>query len=254
MLMMVCATWISVCHLVQTHTLWEQSEQPIPNYMVPNKEINMTTSKYLLFTQALIYASTKHHGQVRKGTDIPYITHPVAVAEILSRYDCTPDVVYAGLLHDVIEDTQVTQSELTEQFGANIAALVIAVSETKTEANKRIAWEVRKLHQLQILEDSGAEVAQLKAADVLHNLTTIVMDMELSGDEVWQRFNANKNKQLWYYSTLISVLIDKLGDHRLSMELQNVLTRLLHTSALSSEDMAAIDREVRTEAANQDLR
>jgi (p)ppGpp synthase/HD superfamily hydrolase len=200
----------------------------------------MTTARYPCFYAALAYAAAKHDGQVRKGTNIPYITHPVAVAEILSRYNCAPEVVYADQLHDVIEGSHVTQEDLAEQFDAEVAA----VSEKKWEANKKIPWEARKLRQLRILQESDA-------ADALHNLTTIVADFARAGDKLWQRFNASKAKQLWYYITLTNILVDKLGAGPPAGELQAVLAEFLDVCAFNGADCAAADNEARTAAADQ---
>ena len=70
-----------------------------------------------LIGNALQFSAVKHAGQIRKRTDIPYITHPVGVAFILQREDQRDEVIAAGLLHDTLEDTDTSEEELLELFG-----------------------------------------------------------------------------------------------------------------------------------------
>src|SRR4051812_26999074 len=103
------------------------------------------------FDEALAFAAEAHRAvkQERKGTDFPYIAHPISVAEILDRFECGEDVIVAGFLHDTIEDTQVTAEEISAIFGDRIAALVTAAS----EPDRTLTWEDRKQHTLDRLED-----------------------------------------------------------------------------------------------------
>lgn len=82
--------------------------------------------------QAYEFAKNAHEGQVRKFTGNPYIGHPVEVAEILSEYSDDPEVIAAGLLHDVVEDTDHTLDEIRELFGDRVATLV----ENMTDVSK----------------------------------------------------------------------------------------------------------------------
>lgn len=210
----------------------------------------MHNTQYPRFREVLAYAAEKHDGQVRKGTDIPYITHPVAVAEVLCRNKCSPEVVYAGLLHDVIEDTGVAQEVLAQEFGTTVAALVAAVSEKKTTANEKIPWEVRKLRQLAVLQEEDDSVALLKAADVWHNLSTLAADYACVGEAVWSRFNAGKYYQLWYYSTLCRMLIAKLGTHDLARQLQKLLDDFLTACRCSQTELDEVGAQVHAAAAD----
>ncbi len=76
------------------------------------------------FEEALAFAGRAHGAvkQERKGTDFPYIAHPVRVAEILDRFDCSEDVIVAGFLHDTVEDTNVTADEISAAFCPRIGA------------------------------------------------------------------------------------------------------------------------------------
>ena len=78
---------------------------------------------------AMIFAAKAHKNQTRKGTDIPYITHPFAVGMLLQKEKCSEEVIAAGILHDTLEDTETTFKDLTEAFGVHVANLVLAASE-----------------------------------------------------------------------------------------------------------------------------
>lgn len=81
----------------------------------------MTGASNPRYEQALVFAASAHSAtnQERKGTDFPYVSHPIRVAEILRRFDYPEDVVVAGFLHDTIEDAEITAEEL-ETTSANV--------------------------------------------------------------------------------------------------------------------------------------
>ena len=82
-----------------------------------------------LTRDALAFAACHHHGQTRELDDIPFVTHPVEVACLLHESGYSDEVVAAGVLHDVLEDTEVERAELEERFGSEVAGLVAAVSD-----------------------------------------------------------------------------------------------------------------------------
>lgn len=102
------------------------------------------------FEEALAFAAQAHGAvrQERKGTDFPYIAHPIRVAEILDRFECNEDVIVAGFLHDTIEDTNVTAEEISAAFSPRIATLITAAS----EPDKSLPWKTRKQHTIEQLE------------------------------------------------------------------------------------------------------
>jgi (p)ppGpp synthase/HD superfamily hydrolase len=85
-----------------------------------------------LTRDALAFASQRHAGQTREIDSIPFVTHPIEVACLLHEAGYSDEVVAAGVLHDVIEDTPVERSDLERRFGAEVAALVAAVSDDPT--------------------------------------------------------------------------------------------------------------------------
>ena len=162
--------------------------------------------------KAIEFAAKSHAGQYRKGTHIPYIIHPLGVAKILIEYGYPDHMVIAGLLHDTIEDTQVTLDQIKGIFGSAIADLVEAAS----EPNKSDDWEPRKKHTIERLKTLPKEAVILALADKLDNIRAIREDLERNGEDVWGRFNAPKVKQKWYNENLVNVITLRLTDENSS--------------------------------------
>jgi (p)ppGpp synthase/HD superfamily hydrolase len=157
---------------------------------------------------AIEVAARAHHRQVRKGTEIPYIVHPLAVAGLLIRAQCPEHMVIAALLHDVLEDTPITVEEIQSRFGRKVSELVTAVS----EPDKKAPWEKRKAHTIQYLGDqAGDEVILVALADKLDNIRAIREGLETDGEMFWARFNRPREKQKWYYQRLDEVFAKRVG-------------------------------------------
>jgi (p)ppGpp synthase/HD superfamily hydrolase len=157
---------------------------------------------------AIELAARAHHNQVRKGTEIPYIVHPLAVASLLIRINSPEPVVIAAVLHDVVEDTAVTIQEILARFGSEIAELVTALS----EPDKKAPWEDRKAHTLEYLEKKATDgVVLVSLADKLDNIRAIREGLESDGERFWERFNRPREKQKWYYERLETVFAKRVN-------------------------------------------
>jgi (p)ppGpp synthase/HD superfamily hydrolase len=157
---------------------------------------------------AIELAARAHHHQVRKGTEIPYIVHPLAVASILIRVDSPEPVVIAALLHDLLEDTPVSVREIQAQFGPEVADLVTALS----EPDKSASWEDRKSHTIDYLEkQANDDVLIIALADKLDNIRAVREGLESDGECFWERFNRPKESQRWYYERLESVFSTRIS-------------------------------------------
>jgi (p)ppGpp synthase/HD superfamily hydrolase len=163
--------------------------------------------------EALRFAALGHRGQVRKSSGVPYLEHVVAVAWILDRAGFGEDVVIAGLLHDLVEDTSLTLEELEQRFGKDVAGLVGHCSEIKADSRgvKR-PWIDRKRDHLAALASAPLEARAVVLADKLHNLMSIELDLR-SGHPVWSHFNASRQQVLWYHDAMIACCAN--GDPRL---------------------------------------
>lgn len=116
----------------------------------------MMRMKMKLLTKAIAYASKKHEGQKRKGTDIPYIVHPLEALSIASTVTNDENVLAATVLHDVVEDCGVSLSEIKFRFGKEVARLVAADTENKRENKSAVStWKVRKQETLNHIEKNG---------------------------------------------------------------------------------------------------
>lgn len=155
-----------------------------------------------LIDQAIEFAAKAHRGQKRKGTKIPYISHPFAVGMILQQAGCEEEVVIAGILHDTLEDTKATEEDLLTLFGPVVLEIVKGCS----EPDKGASWEERKQHTLDFLKDASLSIRLVACADKLHNIRSINNDLATFGDEAWARFKRGSDSQRWYYMGLVESL------------------------------------------------
>lgn len=164
----------------------------------------------LLLDNAIIFAVNAHRGQLRKGTNTPYILHPMEAAAIVGSMTDDDEVIAAAVLHDTVEDTAVTLDEICEQFGKRVAELVAAESENKREDKPAAStWKIRKEETIEHLKTAPKEVKMLTLGDKLSNIRSICRDYEAQGDALWQRFNQkDKNEHRWYYKSIADCLSD----------------------------------------------
>ena len=124
-------------------------------------------------TDAYELASRVHDGQMRLTGD-PYITHPLVVAEILTNFEQGRDTIIAALLHDVVEDTDVTLEAVEAQFGAGVARLIDGVTKMdRIKFSTRKEQEAATIRKMAIAIAKNREVLLLKLVDRLHNIRTI---------------------------------------------------------------------------------
>lgn len=155
-----------------------------------------------LIEKALQVASKAHQNQFRKNTDIPYIAHPAAVGMMVMKAGYDEDVVAAAILHDTVEDTDLTLEDIEREFGTKIAEIVAGCS----EPDKSLSWQARKEHTIEFLKTAAEDIRVVACADKLHNIRSIIKDYQQLGDKVWERFNAGKEKQKWYYTHIADSL------------------------------------------------
>lgn len=164
----------------------------------------------LLLDKAIIFAVNAHRGQLRKGTNAPYILHPMEAAAIVGSMTNDDEVIAAAVLHDTVEDTAATLEEIRERFGKRVAELVAAESENKREDKPAAStWKIRKEETIEHLKTAPKEVKMLTLGDKLSNIRSICRDYEAQGDALWQRFNQkDKNEHRWYYKSIADCLSD----------------------------------------------
>lgn len=164
-----------------------------------------------LLDEAIQFAVKAHSGQLRKGSARPYILHPLETMNILNSMNADTNLLIAGVLHDTIEDTAATADEILEQFGFDVATLVSAHSEDKSKT-----WQERKTAAIAEAANSEPRLQMLILADKVSNLRSMARDFRELGDKLWERFNAPKEKQSWYYFGLKEALASMQYDKNAS--------------------------------------
>lgn len=162
------------------------------------------------FEEAMSYALELHRHQARKGTHIPYMAHLLQVSGIVLEAGGDEEQAIAALLHDAIEDApkgeaDAVRASIEERFGEEVLALVEAC--TDADVKPKPPWKERKESYLRHLPESDPEALLVSAADKLHNARAILRDLEIHGDSLWERFNAEKEDTLWYYRRLKEIYL-----------------------------------------------
>ena len=157
----------------------------------------------LLLKHALDRAAIWHLGQRRKypAIDVPYVSHPAGVAILLARHGFDDEVVAAGALHDVLEDTSATYEELVAEFGGRVAELVRLCS----EEDKSLPWEERKRAYLARFPGKPWEAQAITVADKIDNFYSILVCAERHGDP-WAMFKRGREAQLGRFDALAACL------------------------------------------------
>ena len=158
---------------------------------------------------ALAFAAKHHDRQVRKGTRLPYLTHPANVAIILTRYGRDEDTVISGILHDVIEDCvrenytrEMLEQRIGDKFGDAVLDTVLAVTQRNVDdEGNDLSSDERKDDYLERLSAASESARWVCAADKLHNAGTIVADLKRTIDPGtdWSRFNAGRGGTVRWY-------------------------------------------------------
>ncbi len=182
---------------------------------------------------AFALAALVHEKQKRKSTDIPYISHPMAVAAQVSVWGGSEDQFIAALLHDVAEDGGAQYMPVIEEhFGKHVLDLVMACSDAAPQRGQpKGAWIERKEKYIANLRSAADEVLLISAADKWHNLASILADAKQLGEVVFDRFilqdfeRTDKKKMvLWYYKEIISVYRER--NVPVVVELENLLSEI----------------------------
>ena len=159
--------------------------------------------------EAIIYATIMHQGKVRKFRNNPFILHPIEVADILSTMTDDEEVITAGILHDIVEETDGTLEEIEKRFGKRVADLVDSESEhMDAYENRTVSWKRRKEDSLKILKKSqDIGVQMLWLADKLANIRSIAGIYSERGEAVWQSLNErDPAMQHWYYQSVAEIV------------------------------------------------
>ena len=190
----------------------------------------LSDSRLPLYEKAVVFAAIAHQGARRKGSRIPYLSHPIEAAAIVSELADDEELIAAAVLHDVVEDTPVTLEEVEQYFGERIAAYVGYETEDKRrDLPAEETWLVRKQEMLTFLRDKADRNARILAlADKLSNLRAIERDVTSIGDQVWERCH-QKDKKMhgWLYRQTAEVLRE-LEEYPAWQEYDRLIRRVFH--------------------------
>jgi GTP pyrophosphokinase len=185
------------------------------------------------FHEAVSYAVRLHATQLRKATEIPYVSHLFGVAGLAMEYGATEDAAIAALLHDALEDQggKPTLEEIRRRFGDDVASIVEGC--TDTDQQPKPPWRERKQAYIDHVSHASPSVCLVSACDKLHNARCILSDVRFEGDPAFQKFAGGKDGTLWYYRSLVDAFIGKIP-RRLADELERVVSDLERLSTGSS--------------------
>lgn len=152
-----------------------QSVNPVAsaNSLAERCRVYLPASDVNKIREAFRYADQAHLGQFRN-SGLPYITHPIAVAEILASWHLDAQVIEAGLMHDVLEDTGISKIEMSEKFGISVAELVDGVSKLdKLKFSSNEEAQAQSFYKMLLAMSRDVRVILIKLADRLHNMRTL---------------------------------------------------------------------------------
>lgn len=178
-----------------------------------------------LVCQATRLAAQAHDGSYRKGSRMPYMLHLMETAQIVATMTEDEDILAAAILHDVLEDTNVSEVELREAVGGHVTDLVLAVSEDKRrDLPAEETWRIRKQESVdKLLTEQRLEVKMIVLGDKLSNMRSISRDYTIQGEALWEKFhNPNKAEHGWYYQAMTDALQD-LNAYPVWHELANLV-------------------------------
>ena len=167
-----------------------------------------------LVSEAIAFAVKAHDGMRRKKSEAPYILHPMEAAVIVGTMTDDQNLIAAAVLHDVVEDADITIEEIEKKFGKRVRMLVESETEDKrADLPPEATWRIRKEESLNVLKNSeDIAVLMVWLGDKLANMRAIYREFKVSGISMWQRFNQKDEKQqAWYYRSIVK-LTERLSD------------------------------------------
>lgn len=178
-----------------------------------------------LVSEAIAFALKVHDGMRRKNSAVPYILHPLEAAVIVSTMTDDQKVIAAAILHDVVEDTDITIDEIEEKFGKRVRELVASETENKrSEIPASETWRMRKEESLEVLKNTlDIGVLMVWLGDKLSNIRSIYRELQQEGIAMWNKFNqTDVNEHAWYYFSIVK-LTERLSHTSAWLEFKTIV-------------------------------
>jgi (p)ppGpp synthase/HD superfamily hydrolase len=178
--------------------------------------------------QAIRAASILHKDHIRKGS-VPYafVTHPFAVAMIVSDYANDENTIVAALLHDALEDTDYTEKELEEDFGGAVKDIVLSITQPPLISSDRKGVAEQKKQFLKQLKNASQSALIILSAEKIHNMRSVIEDYYENHSEFMADFGSSLADRLMFYQELSNTLNRSLKNDILA-EFNNVFTEYKH--------------------------
>ena len=163
-----------------------------------------------LVSEAIAFAVKAHDGMRRKKSQAPYILHPMEAAVIVGSMTDDQNMIAAAVLHDVVEDADITIEEIEARFGKRVRELVQSETEDKrADLPPAETWRIRKEESLAVLKNTeDLDVLMVWLGDKLANMRSIYRDFKVEGVQMWQRFNqTDVSQQAWYYRSIANLTV-----------------------------------------------
>jgi hypothetical protein len=164
--------------------------------------------------KAFCFSREYHEGQLKKGTQIPYLYHPLAVASSVLKFGGTDAQVQAALLHDTIADGKVSRQEITDQFGEEVAELTFSFADPEIPGNSNPNWRELKAAYLEKLKKLKRDALFVIACEELHDGTELLFELRYRGVEVWKRYPVHGMEVFWYYRELLQIFLRQLNSEK----------------------------------------
>ena len=157
---------------------------------------------------AIRFAIEAHEGVARKGTDLPYIVHPLEALAVVATITSDQELLAAAVLHDVVEDAGISIDDIRREFGPHIADIVEGETDQEVQGLSHVdSWRQRKQAAVDRLAKASRDVQIVALGDKLSNMRSMARNLRQQGGRLWQRFNEKDPRQhAWYYHQLTKSL------------------------------------------------
>ena len=185
-----------------------------------------------LLDRAIVFAVRAHAGTERRGKGFPYIVHPMEAVEIAATMTPDQEVLAAAVLHDTVEDTDVTIEQIRSEFGERVASFVATESDEPHQRLDSVEnWRARKQAAINRIARASRDAKIVALGDKLSNMRAIARDYAEQGDRLWNIFHSkNPKDHEWHYRGLADAL-SELRDTVAYKEFENLINQVFPSKA-----------------------